>query len=578
MNPDPVRNLGPWSFTIQQETPVHWLRSGPLESYLLKCEVECNQVDGALVSTGVLLHSGDDVLGGGSVWMEVKDGRKVYCLGGNDLASKPLVTQSYPVHSVVRNGRNVLIEEWEFLLQGYTGCAFFDQRRVRIKFSLKRGKGAIAFFNSSKSPVWENPEAFDQLFSGLDVVFRNIRLTVVSKKVELDTFLKDPQVKVTEPQKKVKELWNESELDTKRKRAERRAQLTADDDGKKGPPEVGDVGPEHLGEGNIGNIVELEEKLKEDVVYSQAQTLGSSLAEQRRQKATQKMNLLQRQKELVENMGESVLFSSASSGSKPNYGKKKPTTLTSAMRAHILTNDELTADRQHYDDEWFRKSSDFGLLGQQYEFGLPPELEKPPPGQHIRNRDKGFNKPGPPSQKDVDKWRETKQEMRAKPALTEIPESELLGVRRRLMVYLDTCSDRISRTREELTALAAKRMLAEEKHPRTVQQQLMSQQMELEQKLSKVLTRLFEIIRGFRILIRFRVYFTERSALSRVLNFFLQKILALLEIRTSERRFLSWKNCGKWIWNCRTCAWINHQCGTSCHQCYKKCSTRTKPA
>ena len=41
------------------------------------------------------------------------------------------------MHTVVRNGRNVIIEEWEFLMQGYTGCAFFDGRRIRIKFSLK---------------------------------------------------------------------------------------------------------------------------------------------------------------------------------------------------------------------------------------------------------------------------------------------------------------------------------------------------------------------------------------------------------------------------------------------------------
>eukprot|EP00392_Amoebophrya_sp_AT5.2_P009193 g9221.t1 len=605
MNPDPVRNLGPWSFTIQQETPVHWLRSGPLESYLLKCEVEVNHVDGALVSTGVLLHSGDDILGGGSVWMEIKDGRKVYCLGGNDLASKPIVTQGYPVHTVVRNGRNVIIEEWEFLMQGYTGCAFFDGRRIRIKFSLKRGKGSIAFFNSSKSPVWENGEAFDQLFSGMDVLFRNIRLTVVAKKVELDSFLKDPQVKVTEPAKKVKELWNESEMDTKRKRAERRAQLNEAAAEKKGPPEVGDVGPEHLGE-NLGNIQEIEEKIAaEPVVFSH----GTRIAEERRRKATQKMNLLQRQKELVENMGESVLFSSSrdtgggnnlnfvsggSSSSTRGRGGGGSTTTISGLggrRAHALSEAELTADRQRYDDEWFRKSSDFGLYAQKYEFGLPPELEKKPPGQHIRNRDKQFVAPAAPSGKDLDAWNRTAQELRTKfrncekkeipesellgmkgaarlgsaslspvmlgvvarfsgapdgappllelrtkPTLSEIPESELLGMKRRLVTYLESTSERISKTREELTALAAKRGLAEEKHPRTVQQQLIARQLELEQKLSKDQREEINLMEKVReVDLELQDLRTEKPSVRELLPPILQQMLDEDEARLSHR-------------------------------------------
>lgn len=137
MNADPVRTLGPWSFTLQQETPVHWLRTGPLDNYLVKLQAEAYLAPGALISTGMLLHSGDDILGGGSVWMEVRDGKKVYCLGGNDLASKPVITQQYPVKTKVVNGRRVLVEEWEILMQGYSGCAFFDSRKVRIKFTLK---------------------------------------------------------------------------------------------------------------------------------------------------------------------------------------------------------------------------------------------------------------------------------------------------------------------------------------------------------------------------------------------------------------------------------------------------------
>ena len=46
MNAEPIRNLGPWSFTIQNDTPVHWLKTGPLESYLLKFNVDAWLVDG----------------------------------------------------------------------------------------------------------------------------------------------------------------------------------------------------------------------------------------------------------------------------------------------------------------------------------------------------------------------------------------------------------------------------------------------------------------------------------------------------------------------------------------------------
>ena len=63
MHVDPVRTLGPWSFTIQQDTPVHWVRSGPLDSYLLKVECEVPLIPGGIISTGLLLHSGESVLG-----------------------------------------------------------------------------------------------------------------------------------------------------------------------------------------------------------------------------------------------------------------------------------------------------------------------------------------------------------------------------------------------------------------------------------------------------------------------------------------------------------------------------------
>ncbi|CAD7929927.1 unnamed protein product [Amoebophrya sp. A25] len=507
MNPEPVRNLGPWSFTIQQETPVHWLRTGPMESYLLKCEVEAPAIEGALVSTGVLLHSGDDVLGGGSVWMEVNNGRKVYCLGGNELASKPIVTQSYPVTTVVRGGRNVIIEEWEFLLQGFTGCAFFDSRKVRIKFSLKRGKGAIAFFNSSKGPAWENQEMFDQIFSGVDVLFRDIRLTVVAKKVELDSFLKHPQVQVTAPQKKVKELWNDSEVDTQRKRAERRAELLAPKDEKGGPPEPGDVGPELLGE-NVKSMEELEDDLMkgEPVFFSHkyGNPVGSSsgggvggssgaggalgskysrFAEERRRKTDKNMNLVDKQRNLVENMGESVLFSSSSSSSNLKGTRNGGSLRNPLLRAQPKSEKELLLERQEYNDEWFKKSENFGLYAQEYRFGMPPD--SPGKGQHTREREREFNQPRGPSPDDLERWRKAMEELRSKPQLPEIAESELMAIRRRLKDQLELIGERIAKSREELTELAKKRGLAEEKHPREVQQKIMSRQLEVEQKLSR---------------------------------------------------------------------------------------------
>ncbi len=74
-----VRLLGPWSFTLQNDTPPHWLKCGPLDSYLMKMHVEVSATPGTTVTCGIMFHSGtQSVLGGGNVWMEIKDGRKVY--------------------------------------------------------------------------------------------------------------------------------------------------------------------------------------------------------------------------------------------------------------------------------------------------------------------------------------------------------------------------------------------------------------------------------------------------------------------------------------------------------------------
>lgn len=106
----------------------------------------------------------------------------------------------------------------------------------------------MGFFNSSQAPTWDHPEAFDQVFSGTDVVFRDIRVTAVCKKIELDTCLDPPQVNITEPMQNVKKLWNASERSTVAKQdappaLPTRSRMTFDraEMGFTNPKEIGDV-------------------------------------------------------------------------------------------------------------------------------------------------------------------------------------------------------------------------------------------------------------------------------------------------------------------------------------------------
>lgn len=138
-----IKVFGSWNFTLQEETPLYWLRCGPLERYLLRFEVRCSYpcVAGLVVHTEVD-SAGED---GISFWME-RDaaGNRQYFLGGNDLESAPVVTRSFKCET------KDIVEEIEVLVQGFTGCIFLQNRKVRIRFRCRRNFGSIAFYNSTK--------------------------------------------------------------------------------------------------------------------------------------------------------------------------------------------------------------------------------------------------------------------------------------------------------------------------------------------------------------------------------------------------------------------------------------------
>jgi len=72
-------------------------------------------------------------------------GNRQYFLGGNDLESAPVVTRSF------KSETKDIVEDIEVLVQGFTGCIFLQNRKVRIRFRSKRDFGSIAFYNSTKA-------------------------------------------------------------------------------------------------------------------------------------------------------------------------------------------------------------------------------------------------------------------------------------------------------------------------------------------------------------------------------------------------------------------------------------------
>jgi len=167
---DDIQVLGVWNFTIQPETPLVWLRTGPLERYLLKFQVHCH-----LPSTaGMIFHSEADGPGidGVSFWIERRmqpsgEMTRRYMLAGDGLESRPIATRSYP------DPGGEAVEDVELLVQGFTACIFVRNRQVQIRCRTKASRGSICFYNSTK--------ASEDGLCDDDVHFSNTRITALRR-------------------------------------------------------------------------------------------------------------------------------------------------------------------------------------------------------------------------------------------------------------------------------------------------------------------------------------------------------------------------------------------------------------
>lgn len=145
---DDIQVLGVWNFTIQPETPLVWLRTGPLDRYLLRFAIHCD-----LPSTaGLIFHAEADGPGidGVSFWIERRleasgEMTRRYMLAGEGLESKPLATRRYP------DPGGEAIEDIEVLVQGFTAVIFVRNRTVQIRCRTKPSRGSICFYNSTKA-------------------------------------------------------------------------------------------------------------------------------------------------------------------------------------------------------------------------------------------------------------------------------------------------------------------------------------------------------------------------------------------------------------------------------------------
>jgi hypothetical protein len=146
---DDVQVLGEWNFTMQTDTPLFWLRTGSLERYLLRFTAKAQDQPATF---GVVFHAEADGSGtdGCSFWIEraprprVGECTKRYCLAGDALESKPVITRNFPDTPGYHE------EDVKVLIQGYNGCIFLQDKKVQIKFRLKNMSGSVAFFNTSK--------------------------------------------------------------------------------------------------------------------------------------------------------------------------------------------------------------------------------------------------------------------------------------------------------------------------------------------------------------------------------------------------------------------------------------------
>ena len=119
---------GPWTMAIQPDTPLHFLGPEAMSQYLMKktITVERNAHSG-VSRVGVVFHLSEENVNaadGITLWMNVHHDKNIkqYMLGGQDLASEPVVTSEYSY-----DGQP---ETWEILVQGYHGVIFVRNRKV----------------------------------------------------------------------------------------------------------------------------------------------------------------------------------------------------------------------------------------------------------------------------------------------------------------------------------------------------------------------------------------------------------------------------------------------------------------
>lgn len=148
---DDVQVLGEWNFTLQGDTPLYWIRSGALERYLLNFRV-CSPCP---CTCGLVLHAEADGSGtdGVSFWVERKagkdgrEGTRRYMLAGGGLDSKAIATRAFP------DAGGEYCEDIQVFMQGYTGTVLLQGRKVQLRFRTKRGRGSVAFYNSTQGEV-----------------------------------------------------------------------------------------------------------------------------------------------------------------------------------------------------------------------------------------------------------------------------------------------------------------------------------------------------------------------------------------------------------------------------------------
>lgn len=161
-----VQVLGVWNFTMQADTPLHWLRTGPLERYLLRFGVHAPMP----CIGGIVFHAEADGDGtdGISFWMERQPhaegasgsaGTRRFVLAGEGLDSKPVVTRHYP------DPGGQWVEDIEVLVQGNTAVVFLQNRKVQIRCRTKGSRGSVAFYNSTKAAGEEGADEIH--FSGV---------------------------------------------------------------------------------------------------------------------------------------------------------------------------------------------------------------------------------------------------------------------------------------------------------------------------------------------------------------------------------------------------------------------------